>query len=532
MRLGLQPRLLIAFAGSMALLVLAMAGAFHWSFQQGFKNYLDQVELERTQAIADRLAEAYGEQSSWDFLRHNRLAWDRLVSGTGLEPELPSRLGYLASPAGPGFAPRGYGPNGFVSPYVGPVGYPPGRLPPPGFGPPAPGLRPGPPPRQWDGQFPPMPPPQALRPPPRPPSGLLDLRPRLRLFDVDGQLVFGPPNVDDELLQLPVTWRGEEVGRLALRRDPVVTDQLALAFQLQQRHTYWLIAGLALLLAILASALLARRLLQPVKQIANAAHQLSAGRYTTRIAVDRNDELGGLAQDFNHLAAVLEKTEQTRRRWVADISHELRTPLAVLRGEIEALVEGVRPLSSERMQSLHGEVLRLGQLISDLYELALSDAGGLEYRRESVNVARVLDEVITLFEARFAKASVHIDNQVEGPITILGDDRRLAQVFSNLLENSLRYTDPQGQLRISVQRGKRQFWLRFEDSGPGVSDEALPLLFERLYRVDKSRSRKHGGAGLGLAICRNIVEAHGGQITATHSGLGGLSLSIELPVPK
>lgn len=327
------------------------------------------------------------------------------------------------------------------------------------------------------------------------------------------------------------------MGFLALAPSGMVTDELALGFQAGQRRTYALIAVLALLLSALASLLLARRLLHPIRRITAAAKELGAGRYATRIPADRNDELGRLARDFNHLAAALERNEQTRRRWVADISHELRTPLAILRGEIEALLDGVRQLSPQRLQSLHGEVLGLGKLVDDLYELALSDLGALDYKRETLDLAEVIDETVEGFRRRFAAKGLQLVNRVQGPLPLTGDSRRLQQLFTNLLENSQRYTDPGGRLEIDLDSVKGEaadgcYQLLLQDTAPDVPAQALPRLFERLYRVDKSRSRSLGGAGLGLAICRNIVAAHGGHIEAADSTLGGLALRIRLPAGK
>ncbi len=376
-------------------------------------------------------------------------------------------------------------------------------------------------------------------PPPRdfrgaqPPRDPLDLRPRLRLFDADGVVVFGRPAREGEELRRPIPWQGETVGFLALAPSGMVTDELALGFQAGQRRTYALIAVLALLLSALAALLLARRLLRPIRRITAAAKALGAGRYATRIQSDRSDELGRLARDFNHLAAALERNEQTRRQWVADISHELRTPLAILRGEIEALLDGVRQLSAQRLQSLHGEVLGLGKLVDDLYELALSDLGALDYKRETLDLAEVIDETVEGFRRRFAAKGLQLVNRVQGPLPLTGDPRRLQQLFTNLLENSRRYTDPGGRLEITLDAAKGEadgcYHLLLQDTAPGVPDQALPRLFERLYRVDKSRSRSLGGAGLGLAICRNIVAAHGGHIEAADSTLGGLALRIRLP---
>jgi two-component system sensor histidine kinase BaeS len=317
---------------------------------------------------------------------------------------------------------------------------------------------------------------------------------------------------------------------LAVRGSEIHIDTLAEAFQSGQRQTYGLIAALVVLLSSLSSLYLARRLLRPIRWLADGAQALAAGDYDTRIEVERDDELGRLARHFNHLAAALARNEQLRRQWIADISHELRTPLAVLRGEIEALQDGVRAVSAQRLNSLHAEALALGQLVEDLYQLALADAGALEYRCESVDLAEILTDTAQAFRHRFEQQGLTLDNQVAAPLWLHGDPLRLQQLFSNLLENSQRYTAAGGRLEIVLERSVERHVLVFRDSAPAVPDAALSHLFERLYRVDKSRSRSLGGAGLGLALCQNIVEAHGGRMTASHSPLGGLQVRVELPV--
>jgi len=238
-----------------------------------------------------------------------------------------------------------------------------------------------------------------------------------------------------------------------------------------------------------------------------------------------------LTQDFNSLALTLEKNEQGRRQWVADISHELRTPLAVLRGEIEALQDDVRQFTPEAIHSLYSEVMRLNRLVDDLFQLSMSDIGALTYKKENVDGAAILNHAADLFRAEFAKKNITltVNAPAEGELYLLGDHERLHQLFDNLLSNSLKYTDADGELRIRCQTADGGTEILFQDSSPGVPAADIDKLFERLFRVENSRSRTSGGAGLGLAICRNIVEAHGGTIAAEPSPFGGLSIRVTLP---
>jgi len=299
----------------------------------------------------------------------------------------------------------------------------------------------------------------------------------------------------------------------------------------------WLAGDNLIYLALLGVATLgavairvAQRLLVPVTPLLEATHRMAMGDYSVRAPTVGADELARLAADLNRLADTLAHNDQLRRDLLADISHELRTPLSVLRGEIEAMEDGVRPLTQDALASLRVEVSLLAKLIDDLYELSLSDIGALTYQFAPVDMTeRVATTVMAFrdwFEAKGITLTVHLPDAV---LTVDGDLHRLTQLLGNLFENSLRYTDGGGAVRVYLSSSGAQLRLEIEDSAPGVPDDALPRLFERLFRVEASRSRRSGGAGLGLALCKHIVEAHGGQIIARHSPLGGLALAIVLP---
>jgi two-component system sensor histidine kinase BaeS len=288
---------------------------------------------------------------------------------------------------------------------------------------------------------------------------------------------------------------------------------------------------LAFALSIVVALFLARQLLLPIRRIVTGVKALATGNYHTRIKANGHDELGQLSQHFNSLAQTLQQNEVARRQWIADISHELRTPLSVLRGELEALQDGVRKPTPERIHSLHSEILSLSKLVEDLYQLSLSDAGGMNYHKEAINLTDIVLDVQQHFVSRFADRGINL-REISNPQIILpvfADKRRLQQLFSNLAENSCRYTNEGGFCEITLYRTKQTVMVTFQDSAPSVPQAALPKLFDRLFRVEKSRSRELGGAGLGLAICKNIVEAHGGIILAYQSQYGGLSIQVELP---
>ncbi|MFY0751964.1 ATP-binding protein [Pseudomonas sp. NFX5] len=353
---------------------------------------------------------------------------------------------------------------------------------------------------------------------------------RIALLDKDRKRVTGYTAIGEDALVSPIVVAGETVGWLAVTPFQSVTEAGGERFQQYQLRTSLVMGVFSLLLAMLIAWWIARTLLEPVKRVAAATHRLASGDYSSRVAVASNDEVGQLARDFNQLAYTLERNEKMRREFMADVSHELRTPLSVLRGELEAIEDGVRSLDPNTMKSLLGEVGMLSKLVDDLYELSLADIGALTYRKAPCMLNDVLENSLAMYRERFAARQLQLDLELpREPVELLADASRLQQLFSNLLENALRYTDVNGRLRLSVGVDRDTVRIDFLDSGPGVSASQLPRLFERFYRGESSRNREHGGAGLGLAICRSIANAHDGSLVADHSPYGGLWLTLRLP---
>ncbi len=353
---------------------------------------------------------------------------------------------------------------------------------------------------------------------------------RIALLDKDKKRVTGYTRIADDALALPIVVAGETVGWLAVTPFQSVTEAGGERFQQYQLRTSLVMGVFSLLLAMLIAWWIARALLEPVKRVAAATHRLASGDYSGRVVVASNDEVGQLARDFNQLAYTLERNETMRREFMADVSHELRTPLSVLRGELEAIEDGVRTLDQHSMKSLQGEVSMLSKLVDDLYELSLADVGALTYRKATCVLNQLLESSVGMFQERLSARQLRVELELPAqPLTLVADANRLQQLFSNLLENAVRYTDPQGLIRISAVVESDELRIDFMDSGPGVSANQLPRLFERFYRGDASRNRSSGGAGLGLAICHSIALAHGGSLSAEHSPLGGLWLTLRLP---
>ncbi len=489
MTLSLHTRLFLTLVAVCTLVAVGLLLFVRWSFEQGFVEFVTARQEERLAGMIEHLAERYRQDGGWQRLRADKGLWLAVL----LDRDEPLRLG--REPPGGYPLPRGWLRHALQDDSS---NWPPERLP-----------------RRLEQE-----------PLPRP----LELR--LMLLDADGAIIYGRPELLADTRRLPVEVDGAPVGYLALLPGPSLADLGEIQFLEHQTSALLLIALAMVALSAALSFLLAKRLVRPVRAFQDTARALAAGHYTARVAIQGDDELGRLGRDLNALAAALEHNEQARRRWVADIAHELRTPLAVLRAELEALQDGIRPLESMAVDSLHADVLRLGHLVDDLYELSMTDLGALSYRLAETDPAAVLAADVESFSQSFTEAglTLTLENRLPTAVHCQADAQRLSQLFRNLLRNSLRYTDPGGGLSIALSTEKGRLIVDFQDTAPGVPLESLPKLFDRLYRVESSRHRDTGGAGLGLAICRNIAEAHGGALSARPSPCGGLWIRLELPV--
>jgi two-component system, OmpR family, sensor histidine kinase BaeS len=475
MKIGIIYRLFFSILSATGLAILSLFLIMQWSIDRGFYQYLGTMDQSILEQVVNELGQKYAEQGNWDFLKTSPPRW----GAPGLAPQ-PDR-----DAPRPSFFDRG-----------------------------GPGLD----------RHPPMPPHFEQGRPGDP----------LIILNAEKKAIMGSYPEDEEVNFRPIIVRGETVGYAGLLSPKHFLLPMQVRFLSQQKLALGLAAAGMVLVVIIISFPLSRRLVGPIRAIAAATRDIASGNYATRIHVSSSDELGQLAHDFNDMALTLEKHNKDQRQWVADISHELRTPVAVLRGEIEALLDGIRPITPETVRSLHAEALRLGRLVEDLYQLSLSDIGALSYRKEFLDVADVLNVSLDGFRAEFGRKNITLraDLSVEQKVVAYGDRGRLEQLFANLFENSLRYTDAGGEAAVSLALSDSHIIIEFQDSAPGVSERNLDRLFERLYRVEGSRSRTSGGAGLGLAICKNIVEAHEGSISAHQSSLGGLLVRISLPLAR
>ena len=472
MKLSILQQYILAFMGLTLVVLSASLGVSSWTFEQGFLSYvndLEELRLERVRLAVE--AEYQRSDGNWNSLTSRRLEQLLLEAA----PDAPDNV--------PGQA-----------------------------------RRPPPPPGPGDGMGPP------------PGRGRL-AQPPTAVYDTAGTRVAGLPleDIDGELNRVPIVVGGVPVGELrsALRHQLGSPEEEA--FLRQQVRARWIIGGGAMALALGISILLARGMLSPIRRMHDNVSKLSGGDYSIRLASQRTDELGDLMRNLDRLAVTLDRSRESRQRWFADVSHELRTPVTVLTGELEAMQHGVRPVGPGQLESLMQEVQRLRFLIDDLYELSVSDIGGLRYEFSPIALEESLAAAVAGFETRAGEQGIAISYRGE-PLRVRADRRRLEQLWHNLLANALAYTDAPGEIRVRARRELHRAVVLIEDSPPGVDASECEQLFEPLYRLESSRSRRTGGAGLGLAICRKVVEAHGGAISASPSSLGGLCIRIELPL--
>ena len=502
MKLPLAGRMFAALFGMSGVMIALMVVWSGWALGERFDAYVSAATLAGMTPVAEALQQEYAAHGDWSGIAGKPYAWDAILGVAGPPPPGTSD----------GFGPQGPpGPPGEFGPGPG-LGFGPPPDPPPGPGS-GPTSQPGPPPGP---------------PPPWAAAG----RPhgRLALLDSGGHIVAGILPSAANPARRTLTVEGREAGTLLFETDPL-PGSIEAAFLAERTRDLIMAAGAALLLSGLVAVLLARSILAPIRLVTSGAQRLAAGAFDTRLETGRGDELGDLLRDFNRLAVSLDRSEESRRRWVAETSHELRTPLAVMQAQVEAMQDGVHVAGPAALGSLHGEVLRMAKLVTDLHELARADSSALALQLAPVRPGAILREVLEGFSARLRAAGLEARAMaLGGPDAVaMADPDRLRQVFGNLLENAVRYTDAGGRIEVAETVAAGHVLLRIDDTAPGVPDTKLPLLFERFFRVEASRNRRTGGSGLGLAICRAIVEAHDGAIEATASALGGLSVTVTLP---
>jgi two-component system sensor histidine kinase BaeS len=469
----IHKKLVLIFLAFSAALIISMASLVKWSFHRSFLDYIQQQHIEMLQNTAPALENHYSRVGSWDRLSHHPRQLKRLVAATFIRGNAPDERGQA----------------------------------PPSSAPSAPGRK--------------------------MPSGPRSFLSSVYLLDAEQKTVVEarrPPSRHQHLQ--PIRVNGVVVGYLGATLPPHPTSMIDQRFAQDQSKHLLLIGLLAFLFSIIFAWPISRFVVNRIKTLDSHIKQLSQGEFEQRITVAGKDELSALAEHLNNLAFTLQQSAQSQRKWIADISHELRTPLATLRAQLEAIEDGVHQYNTATHTRLNNQVLRLHQLVEDLYQLSLTDAGALQYRKQHIDIAQLLDSAVQPFELSFEKRRITLeqDNRVPSGTRWFADPERLHQLLANLLQNSLRYTDSPGKTLVSTSLSSDNLRLSVEDSAPGVDKSLHHRLFERLYRAESSRNRTFGGAGLGLSLCRNIVLAHEGKIDIDDSHLGGLKVTMTFPL--
>ena len=488
----LKYQIFLTLLAASALLVLAMYVISSWSFSRGFIDYVNQNEISRLSPIAERLVYEYEQNGrTWDWVDASDLRQfnpGRNSNGKSRQ-DTRQRLKIDDQVNGPGRAGQDR--------------------------PPSPAERSG------DNS------PQTRRSRERRPG------PKLVLVDENKSVLVGRLNPKATMQWVDLTSNDQTIAYLGFPRNPRVDRHFDKVFEDKQKKTFGWTALAMILFSALLSIPLADRIVRPLLKLNKAVDEISGGNYAHRLDSQRKDELGDLASNINTLGMTLEKNRDARQRWIAEISHELRTPLAIMRGEIEAVQDGVRVLDKVTVNSLHSEVMSLGRLINDLHTLSMSDVGALNYQMEALDLSELLETFLTINKPVLAHHAIECSFTKPDRAQLQGDAQRLEQLFTNLLQNTCRYTDSGGQLHVELHRtivdGHEQLEIDWFDSSPGVAASALPQLFDPLFRTDGSRNRELGGSGLGLSIVKRIVEAHDGTISANNSSLGGLHINIRFP---
>jgi len=478
MSLSFKYKLFFAMLSVHLIVYTAMYSIGRFNFDKGFLDYVSRIEEQQVPALVDSLTSFYKATGSWDPIRYERsILLDLIFQSIEItvDPNFDAELGPQRN------TPGRFSPNDWY----------------------------------YTSEYSPA-------------------RPYIALLDADQSIIWGSQDAMPEANLNPIVVRGETVGFLAITSRQVLSEQADLLFSDQQKDTFFLFAlSLGVISALFAFPLSAF-MVRPIHGLVQGTRQLARGDYTSRIPVKGSDELTQLSVDFNSLADTLNQNRQARQQWIADISHELRTPLSILQGELESLQDGIRPMTPDTINSLHNEVVHLNALVNDLHELSMSDQGALIYEKEPIDLQSVFEMSRDRTQALLDKQNIKLttgfkSRSGDDGIQIIGDESRLLQLFGNLFQNTCRYTEEGGELVINFRQNNGHVVIEWYDSKPDVTDEDLSHLFDRLYRVDVSRNRKNGGSGLGLTICKNIIEAHGGSVRAEHSSLGGLRIIIQIP---
>jgi len=365
----------------------------------------------------------------------------------------------------------------------------------------------------------------------RSPEGIAGRKPpKFALLDAGQQVLVGDdPKVDRWVLS-PVHTPEGVVGFVGTKPSRLLSEKTDLHFAEGIAQRFALVYAALALVCVGLAWWFAGLLTRPIQSIANGVKRLTNGDLDIRVRVTGKDELAYLGQHFNDMADRLQQSDRERREWLANAAHELRTPLGLLRAELEAIEDGVRRAENHGLGNALGACDRLENLVNDLSVLASGTAQMTAPMDQQIELSGLLKDRGSAWASALAHREITLDIDIPAkPVLVRGNRRLLEQVADNLIANWVRYTEQGGRCWIQLQVAGSQVMCSFQDSGPGVDPQLHERLFERLFRVEASRSREHGGAGLGLSICRQIVKEHGGSVQASQAPSGGLDIQVALP---
>jgi signal transduction histidine kinase len=347
--------------------------------------------------------------------------------------------------------------------------------------------------------------------------------------------LLGMNYTDSSVSPVELIWREEVIVRAYIIVDPTAGASVAPFLRLSASINRSLLLGgsLAIGIALLLTSVLSRRMMSPIGVLAGAARRLGRGDLSQRVHLQGEDEIASLAQAFNSMASDLEYAEQLRRNMVADVAHELRTPLSNIQGYLEAIRDGMIEPDGTAIGSLNEETALLSRLINELQELSLAEAGELKLVFQAENIADLIRQAVKSWQPQLATGEISLSLEVPDDLPPVNIDwQRVNEVLHNILKNAVAHTRKGGTIKIAASQKGKWVEVSVSDTGEGIPAEDLPHIFERFYRVDKSRARATGGSGLGLTIAKRLIEAHGGTIVV-QSKLGeGSRFLFTLPVAE
>jgi signal transduction histidine kinase len=356
------------------------------------------------------------------------------------------------------------------------------------------------------------------------------------LLDASGRVVVdhgvevatGPvyvPNSGETVV--PIMVNNKVVGKFVVSQNAVPAQR---RFTFDFLRPVMLVSVFLAILTVLIGLLLTRRVVVPLAEVTAAAKEVADGDLSTRVRVQGPDDLRILSDSFNQMADALERNDRERRDMLADIAHELRTPLTILRGRLEGILDGIYLPDQDHIVPALEETYLLERLVDDLRLLTLAESRQLPFEKKELDLNDLARHVISLFQAQAEENHIQFTLESDtADLRVLLDPQRTEQVVGNLVSNALRHVAEGGRVWIEVHRANGTALISVNDNGPGVPEEELPRIFNRFWRGDKSRTRASGGAGLGLAIARQLVEAQGGRISAANLPGGGLQVKCEFP---